>query len=371
MVAITPDYDAILGHLSTLYGAADEGYLALWSNPSRHTEWVSVEELERAAAYAAQLAQREDVYCGVALHPAPLGPYARGLAGDVIGIPGLWAEIDIAGDGHKAASLPLDIRSVQDLVRSAVALPPSYVVASGGGVHVYWLFKEVWRFDDAGERQHASRLNRALQWLLIDKGRKRGWHIDSTSDLSRVLRPAGTLNRKIDPERPVRVLHASAGRYSVEDLERVLPLDDPAFPRHAPRDPNTPKSTRAPAALWGRITAQCAYMRHSEVDAATLSEPEWHAAMTMIGRCHNGAAIAHRVSAPYPGYDQHETDRKYAFSLAADAPMRCETIRYHRGGEPWCSKCSHWGKIASPIQLGYVPGYRYAEAPRAGEEPRA
>jgi putative DNA primase/helicase len=109
-------------------------------------------------------------------------------------------------------------------------------------------------------------------------------------------------------------------------------------------------------------------MAHCEHDAATLSEPEWHAMMTILGRSHNGEAIAHRVSAPYPGYDPSETAQKFAYAFRADAPMHCATIRASRGGEPWCGGCPQWGRITSPITLGYAPRYYHQPAPQAGQE---
>jgi hypothetical protein len=185
-----------------------------------------------------------------------------------------------------------------------------------------------------------------------------------------VLRLAGTINRKPGlPERSVRVLQAVRRRYSIADLEAILPLDDPAFPRQHRHDHASHAGpARAPAALWSRITAQCAYLRHCEADAARLSEPEWHAAMTILGRCYNGKAVAHRISRPYPGYDVDETDGKFTAALSADAPLGCDTIRADRGGERWCSACPLRGRIRSPIDLSYVPGYVYALAPRVGQE---
>ena len=365
---VAPDPNAIRAHVDTLYGSAEGGYLPLWQLPTKRSTWIPVTEAPAIVEAALTLGVSGNLYNGVGLHPTSLGPHRRGAAASVCGIPGLWADFDLAGPGHKATNLP-PASAAHGLLADAMALPPSYVVSSGGGLHVYWLFKEVWHFADEDERQRAARLVRALQSLIVRAAHHRGWSVDTTSDLARVLRPAGTINRKPGlPDRPVRVLQEVRRRYSIEDLEAVLPLDDPAFPRQISRN-SRPRSgpSRAPAALWSRITAQCPYMAHCEGDAATLSEPEWHAAIAIIGRCHNGKAIAHRVSRPYPNYDADETDRKYDYAHRADAPLRCDTIRAKRGGESWCGGCPFWGHIPSPIQLGYVPGYHYEPASRAAQ----
>jgi hypothetical protein len=364
---LTPDPEAICAHFEALYATAERGYLALWHLPSKRTTWVTITHTEAVIATIKRLSRDGNLYHGIGLHPTPLGEHARGTAAGVCAIPGLWLDLDIAGPGHKATNRPPDASAAWRLVRAAVPLPPSYIVGSGGGLHCYWLLHEVWSFEGEDERRYAARLARLLQWLVVAEARKHGWITDSLGDLSRVLRFAGTINRKAGvPERPVRVLQDVRQRYSIEDLEGVLPLDDPAFRErersHEPRGPS-----RTPAALWGRISRQCAYLSHCEHDASWLSEPEWHAAMTIIGRCYNGEVIAHRVSAPYPGYSHDETQGKFAYALARDNPMRCSTIRSERGGEPWCHDCPFWGRISSPIQLGYAPGYHYAPAHCAGQ----
>jgi putative DNA primase/helicase len=360
-----PDRAAIRAHLAALYATADDGSLAVWHAQSKATAWVPVADLDLAAATIARIGTVGNAYLGVGLHPEPLGRNRRGDATGVCAIPGLFVEIDVAGPGHKAANLTPDTTAVGALVREAVPVPPTYVLHSGGGIHAYWLFREVWHFANADEHRQASRMLRALQWLLIAEGRRRGWQIDNTSDLSRVLRPAGTVNRKPGlPERPVRVLVADGPRYAIEDLERILPLDDALFPDRPPR-PTDRVPARAPAAHWSRVVAGCGYMRHCQEDAAVLSEPEWHSALTIVGRCVGGADVAHRISAPYPDYDPDETSRKFAYAEERDNPVRCDTVRRQRGGEPWCSRCPWWGRISSPIQLGYARGYRF-EGPGKG-----
>jgi putative DNA primase/helicase len=357
---LVPNPADVRRYFETLFGGAESGYLPLWHLPTKQTTWIPVTNADAAVEACKDLGHSGNLYVGVGLHPAPLGIHSRGAASGVCGIPGFWLDFDVAGPGHRATNLP-PASAAQRLILGAVPLPPSYVISSGGGLHCYWLLREFWHFADEDDRCHAVSLAGALQSLVIAAAQTRGWTVDHTSNLTQVLRPAGTINRKPRlPDRPVRVLQDVRRRYSIEDLEAVLPLDNPDF-LHISDRPYVPRSgpARVPAALWSRIAAQCAFMAHCEADAASLSEPEWHAMMSILGCCHNGEAIAHRVSAPYPGYEASETDRKYAYAHSTNAPMRCETIRAYRSGEPWCSGCPHWGGIPSPIVLGYVPGYVY------------
>lgn len=358
------DRAAIRHHLDMLYGTADAGWLAVWHHPSKATTWHRATDPDGAAAAIAAAGATGNVYAGVGLHPAPVAR-GRGEASGVSVLPGLFVDVDIAGDGHKTGALPPDLNAAKRLI--AAALPgmlPTYVVDTGHGLHCYWLLHECWELATDADRAHAQRLNRALQWLVIREGRRHGWAIDNTSDLARVLRPAGTVNRKPGlPERPVVVMRDHGQRFGIEDLEARLPLDDDLFPTRTAAPVDRPPS-RAAAAHWSRITAQCGYLKHCADDAAVLSEPEWHAAMTVVARCVDGAAIAHRISAPYPAYDPAETDRKHAYAEGRDNPIRCATVRHERGGEPWCSRCPHWGQITSPIQLGYARGFVFAPQTR-------
>lgn len=367
MTTPTTDLAAIRHHLEVLYGTADAGYLAVWQLPTRQTVWADVADLEAAAAAIALAGEAGNVYAGVGLHPAPLGGHARGEAAGVSAIPGLWVEVDIGTDGHADGARPPDLEAARRLVR-AVPVLPSYAVHSGGGVHCYWLFREVWHFENEADRAQAARMVRALQWLITRAAREHGWTIDPTADLARVLRPAGTVNRKPGlPPRPVRIISDHPERrYGIEELADRLPLADELFPQGGA--PRAAGPSRAPAAHWSRVAAQCGYMRHCVEDAATLSEPEWHAALTVAARCVNGEAIAHAISAPYPGYSPTETAAKHAYAAGRDNPIRCETIYRDRGGGPWCSACPHRGRITSPLQLGYPQGYRFTRPARPGGE---
>lgn len=100
------------------------------------------------------------------------------------------------------------------------------------------------------------------------------------------------------------------------------------------------------------ILEGCAWLRHCIHDAATLSEQEWYAMLTVAGRLEDGERLAHAWSKPHPQYTPEETAEKLRHACADTGPYTCATIRRQLGGEPHCSGCSHWGKITSPVVLG-------------------
>jgi energy-coupling factor transporter ATP-binding protein EcfA2 len=102
------------------------------------------------------------------------------------------------------------------------------VIGSGHGFQVWWLFREPWILESVEERERAAALLRRFQATMRAHAAIRGWVIDSTYDLARVLRPPGTINRKpgllpipvtlerIEPDR----------RYDPIDFEPYLIAED-------------------------------------------------------------------------------------------------------------------------------------------------
>ena len=346
---------------SALYGTADAGYLALWvlaPDGTSRTHWVGVDDLARAATLATDLAANRQVYVGVGLHPAPLGPHRRGNEAGVSGLPGLFADIDFGFDGHTASRPPPTEADALALL-GAVSIAPTLVVHSGHGLHAYWLFREVYAIATDEERHRLRRLNDRLQATLRAAAQKQGWTLDSTADLSRVLRPPGTVNRKKDlPAVPVRLLISDGPRWNTGDLDEALPAGETSHQRAIPNTQQSGNALGQPGddrPDLDRVLASCGYLRRWRDEAAVLTEPEWHAGMTIVALCAGGERLAHQHSAPYPGYDPAETSRKFARARAADRPLTCRTIRHERDGESYCAVCPLWERITSPIELGY-PG---------------
>ena len=116
----------------------------------------------------------------------------------------------------------------------AAPYKPSLIVHSGHGFQVYWLFKEIAYFDSQADRDAFGRLCRGWQQLFQQAGRDRGWHVDSTADLTRVLRIPGTRNLKTDEVREVVARETNGLRYNPSDFSDFAEPDIPV-PMPAPR----------------------------------------------------------------------------------------------------------------------------------------
>ena len=81
---------------------------------------------------------------------------------------------------------------------------------SGWGIQPHWLLDRLWVFADEDDRQAAAALVQRFQATIHQQAAKYGWTLDSTHDLTRVLRIPGTLNHKLTPV-PVRLLSMDPG----------------------------------------------------------------------------------------------------------------------------------------------------------------
>lgn len=215
-----------------LYGDDAPGWLVLCTIDSGaiHVSPQPAAQFEATGELAARVSQKHNLYFGIGLQSEKPVPVirdgkevpSRGDAAGVCAIPGLWLDIDIAGPAHKSTNLPPSLDAVHELL-AKLPMQPTTIVHSGNGVHCWWLFKELWTFDDEAEQDEAANLVRQFQNTFIYWAKERGWKLDNTSDLARVLRPPGTWNHKSQPPKPVRVIELDPERrYNQSDFESYL-----------------------------------------------------------------------------------------------------------------------------------------------------
>ncbi len=194
-----PDKSAIRHFIESVHGPEQRGWFVLWTRQNKLTKAFELTQnaaIDCAADYCAECANRYDIYAAIGLQRNNPESSARGKEDGVVSIPGVWADIDIRGPAHKASDLPPTEESALSLVQS-VGFPPSLIVKIGFGLQVYWLFREPFVIETELERRKLKSLSRRFQHLLQIQAQVRGWTIDSTSDLCRVLRVPGTFNRKL------------------------------------------------------------------------------------------------------------------------------------------------------------------------------
>lgn len=187
-----------------LFGDEAPGHLILWTRQNKRSHCFEASDLEGAAERAEELARKYDVYVGVGLQGEAVPGKERGRGETVVAVPGLWLDLDIAGDDHAKKHLPPDIPTALSLI-AQFPLKPTIIVDTGHGLHLWWLFQELYLVRTDQDRARIQSLSRRFQATINSLAGRRGWQFDNTSDLARILRIPGTVNRKSNPL-PVRVL---------------------------------------------------------------------------------------------------------------------------------------------------------------------
>lgn len=211
--------------LQLLFGDAENGWVTISLKADAaarctpddpfETRWHHVSDLGAAAKDAATLDR--NVYFGLGLRRSKLPGSQRGCIKDVIALPGLWVEIDCAGGSHDGSAKRYfpSKDAARAFLESELPHRPSALIDSGGGLHAYWLFSELWTLD-ADDLDHAQALERGWQAYIRSRTT---YDIDSTHDLARVLRVPGTRNLKDGAARDVLLIYDDGPRYDPSSFD--------------------------------------------------------------------------------------------------------------------------------------------------------
>jgi len=205
-----------------------EAWVLIWTLRDKKSAWFK--DLNTAAEYEKN--NNKDVFVGVGLSPDPkeVGDLAkpihrrRCLNSQIIGISGLWADIDIKNPVHKKENLPRTVDEALSLVEGH-GFDPTIIVLSGHGIHAYWLFKEPLIFDSDDERDQAQTLSFRINATIKQKAAENNWDVDSVHDLSRIMRIPGTWNCKTKDHVLAKVIKDNKIRYNPEDFEEFIVED--------------------------------------------------------------------------------------------------------------------------------------------------
>lgn len=151
-----------------------------------------------------------------------LAPGTRRLKDNIRETIGLHADIDFK-------NIPDDEPTVREKL-AGLRLPPSALIRSGNGLHVYWLFKEALALPEGEERDgDVARLELALRQLADLLGGDL-----SVCEVSRLMRLPGTHNTKEGAWREVVCEHVGSSRYELDDIEEWLSETAPVIRRKPP-----------------------------------------------------------------------------------------------------------------------------------------
>lgn len=332
--------------LQKVYGGLRDGFLSVTTfakDGEARTKWFDTGQLDDMAAYAVEVGKNCNTYFGINPRTKNLGSYLRGKREDISCVIGAYVDFDIKGGAHKEENLPESGDALMAFL-ATLPKPPTAIVNSGNGYHVYWLFKEIFYISNEADRNYSEKVVKGWESYIKEKAfREYGWKFDSVSDLPRMLRAVGTINHKT-AERPIcNVISFTEERYSPSDF------DEYASAHSGKKFTGTTETDGF--ALMGtgsgrELIEKCTFLQHCRDDAETLPEPEWYAAITNLAQTADGESIVHEISSPYPGYTREETQRKYVHAAQENKPVTCEYIKEH-----FCFDCGKDCRVKTPVTL--------------------
>lgn len=139
---------------------------------------------------------------------------------NITAIRGLHVDIDA-----KESVEPFDIPTIL----AALPLPPTMVVRTPGGLHIYWLFPAFERCDDPAQRQAHEADLKAVAKHLKPHGAD-----SKAAQVQTVLRVPGFDHRKLDPCR-VELMRVDGPRYTRAQVMEAFGLDPAPHSEASPR----------------------------------------------------------------------------------------------------------------------------------------
>ena len=220
------DGEQVRTYLTALFSDIPQGsWFLIWTLQRHQSFWFQSIDDAVAELTGNPLYDERDVYAGMCTSATNNGKTKRCDAASVTSAAGIWADIDIYSADtkvHKKGNLPNSVAEVQAWL--AAYARPSMTVNTGHGLHCYWLFDRRFVCQADPERLRlASLAERWQKWLAVG-ALQRGWTMDMTGDLARVLRVPGTSNYKNrEVIVPAVITEQLPARYSVNDLEAMIP----------------------------------------------------------------------------------------------------------------------------------------------------
>ena len=324
---------------------------------------IPVTQIKEIADKITSLGQNMSVYYSLALRRSDVDEKKRGTLFQLDTMVCLAADIDIKGPAHKEDKLP---ETFEDGLRFLMEVPvpegttnaeeteedspspryftPTIIINSGNGLHALWLFNSPVNVNvdtDKGKAnlELAERISGGFGLYLIELGRQKGWNLDMVGDLPRMLRAPGSLNFKIKEEKPsCRVIYSAGPRYDLSDfgmfseysgIQKDTKRAEGGSRRVSIRRDNSYYDAISKKEAMGSAERlrQCAFINHCIEDASSLSEPQWHAMISIAALASDGRKAVHEWSRAYVGYSEDETDAYINRALEMQRPCSCRYIR--------------------------------------------
>jgi len=258
-----------------------------------------------------------------------------------------WMDID-CGPGKPFVDQFAGINALKAFL-DQTGLPMPTVINSGNGLYTKWILTE-----DILPDQWKATANILKQLTL-----SYGFEVDQsrTGDVTSVLRPIGTHNRKRGACKPVhavrRVDNVDYSHFA-SLVQRAAAARDIKATALLPPTAYTGLNDEFISGLEGppcsgvEAAKHCAQLARFRDTLGNIPEPEWYAGIGVLRHCEEGEALIQEWSMGYDGYSPDATRAK--IDQHQMPPTTCQ--HYGQLNITGCVGCKHNGKIKTPIVLG-------------------
>ena len=343
----------------------------------------SVEALIDRASWINATTQFKDVWYCLSLQSQvkpnaknPQKPKAQRLSANALAVKSLWIDADV-GDKKQYKTIDEALKALI-LFREKHGLPQySALVASGSGLHAYWISKTALTVRDWAPYAEGLRTLLIQDKMVDDPG--------ITTDVARILRVPGTFNHKAAPPKLVVLLDTPLVMHDFSAQLALLPTLAPAVstvqvnksPEHelfvdqeaAARFaiPSTIKIDDGTSLQGGidkhedvlldptPIFKQCGFYQDALLTGGeNYDNALWMYSVLGATFLENGNAIAHAISQGHSTYSKDGTQALYDRKVADRADRgigypSCSAIA--GAGCEACKTCPLFNKIKSPLNL--------------------
>lgn len=161
---------------------------------------------------------------------------------------------------------------------------------------------------------------------------------------ARLMRLPNTENRK--PKKPTRTARILQGNIEPVPFDLVTFSELPVLDEE---DQIHPKAAiRLPKPDTEAVQSECEFIKYAKKNQDKVSEPQWYAMLSIVGRLADGENLIHEYSKGHPKYSPSDTERKGEQAVEAAGPRTCQNIETLWDG---CKECPHYRKVKSPILL--------------------
>src|SRR6202790_4517920 len=287
----------------------------------------------------------------------------------------IWLDVDVKPEkGYSTIVEALD--AIKKFINSAFLPPVSAITFSGGGIHVYWISKDVL------SRTDWSRYAEGLKAEVLKFGLK--CDAGLTTDCARVLRVPGTFNFKTTPPRTVRLAglgqrydfgtdlsHLAAIKPAVTvavNSKTVLPFDRKNFtkPAAAFRELDPKDSLAEGINVYSDTPLDPAevfkgcphFFEAAKTHGTGFPQGLWMLDILGTTFFEDGTRWAHYLSKGHSGYTKGDTDAMFTRKVRERKERglgwpSCHAIESN--GCKLCATCVFKGKIKSPLNLALHP----------------